>query len=468
VFLFLFAPNLLREGMFVDGLWYASIGNNLANDIGSFWKPMFTATIFKDFYEQPPLSLGIQSLFFKVFGDSFWTERLYCFVIFLCTIFLIIKIWFLLFNNHKEYKKLFYFPLLIWMVNFEVFFAYPNNLIECTLTVFLLIAIYYLLKSIVFNNWKSHTYIFVSSLFIFAGFLTKGLVSLFPLCFFILYGMIYRNNLLKNISKTFILIASFLCCLFVLFLFDTPSSFLINYLETQVLEALNGNRIENMRDSRFYIIKSLFKGIPISLGIPVILVVITYFSKKQKTVLATSSKNMIVFFLLLGISASAPIMVSLKQAGYYLIPSIPFFSIAIAIWATPSLLYVREKVKTNKKAYSIYSFCILFLFMLSLFLALKNIGTIDKRDFESITDMKEISKYVPNNSTLSLKSDCFEHSLHGIFQRYHFISLDTTLTNRKYLLIKKNIDTIPIKNYTKSGIITRRFNLYLKTNPLLK
>ncbi len=454
--------------MFVDGVWYATIANNLANDIGSFWIPSFTNTIFKDFYEHPPLGLGLQSLFFNVLGDAFWVERMYCFVVFTITLLLIVKIWILIFNDNNTYRKHYYFPVLLWMTNFQVFFAYPNNVLECTLTIFILFAVYYSLKSLYSKNWKSNIYILVSGIFIFAGFLTKGLVSLFPLGFFILYTLINNNNLLKNVSASLILFISFLCCLSILFLFDAPTSFLENYFESQVLEALNGNRIENMRDSRFYIIKSLFKGIPISLGIPVFIIGINYFLNKKKNAPTSSYKKVSVFFLLLGLSGSLPIMISLKQAGYYLIPSIPFFSIAIAIWATPALLFIEQKVKTNKKIRTIYSFCILFLLTLSIFLALKNIGTIDKRDFETITDVKEISKEVPDYSVISLKSDCFEHSLHGFFQRYSYISLDTLPTYRKYLLIKKSIDTLATKNYKKLNINTLKFNLYIKTNPLLK
>jgi len=202
IFFFLYAPNLLREGMFVDGIWYAAIGNNLANGIGTFWQPSFTNTIHKSFYEHPPLAFGIQSLFFKTFGNSFWVERFYCFIVFLITILLIIKIWFLLYED-KKYRKLYYFPLAIWMLNFQVFFAYPNNILECTLTIFTLSAILFLLKSLKHSNWKYYYFIIIASLFIYAGFLTKGLVALFPLSFFILHQIISKKNISENIYSLY-------------------------------------------------------------------------------------------------------------------------------------------------------------------------------------------------------------------------------------------------------------------------
>ena len=40
--------NLLTRGMFMDGLIYTSVADNMANGIGSFWHPTYTATQFPD------------------------------------------------------------------------------------------------------------------------------------------------------------------------------------------------------------------------------------------------------------------------------------------------------------------------------------------------------------------------------------------------------------------------------------
>jgi hypothetical protein len=66
----LMLPNFLRQGMFVDGLMYATISNNLAQGIGSFWSPQLSQTVFPAFHEHPPLVFGIESIFFRVLGDA--------------------------------------------------------------------------------------------------------------------------------------------------------------------------------------------------------------------------------------------------------------------------------------------------------------------------------------------------------------------------------------------------------------
>ena len=49
--------NLLTRGMFMDGLIYTSVASNMAEGVGSFWHPVYTATQFPDFYEHPPLMM---------------------------------------------------------------------------------------------------------------------------------------------------------------------------------------------------------------------------------------------------------------------------------------------------------------------------------------------------------------------------------------------------------------------------
>ena len=65
-----FMPILIQKGMFVDGLWYATIANNLSNGLGTFWQPMLTETMAPEFYSHPPLVFWLQSLFFDVFTST--------------------------------------------------------------------------------------------------------------------------------------------------------------------------------------------------------------------------------------------------------------------------------------------------------------------------------------------------------------------------------------------------------------
>jgi len=65
----LFLPTLFMDGMFMDATQYTAVGKNLAEGLGSFWKPYFTNNFYYEttdflFNEQPPLGFGIYAVFF--------------------------------------------------------------------------------------------------------------------------------------------------------------------------------------------------------------------------------------------------------------------------------------------------------------------------------------------------------------------------------------------------------------------
>ena len=92
-FLLILSPQLFSEGMFMDGIYYATIARNMAEGIGTFWDPTFTQTLGEHFYDHPPLAFGLQSLFFSAFGDYFWVERLYSLLCYLFTAILMLYTW---------------------------------------------------------------------------------------------------------------------------------------------------------------------------------------------------------------------------------------------------------------------------------------------------------------------------------------------------------------------------------------
>ena len=56
--------------MFMDGVLYATMAKNLANGIGTFWQSHMSEIIFPAFINHPPLAIGLESIFFRILGDS--------------------------------------------------------------------------------------------------------------------------------------------------------------------------------------------------------------------------------------------------------------------------------------------------------------------------------------------------------------------------------------------------------------
>ena len=111
LFLGVSAPALFSDGMFMDGLLYATVAKNLANGIGSFWYLHLSETLYPVFHEHPPLAIGIQSILFRILGDSIYIERFYSLFTFLITGLIIYLIWNLVTENKK--KEIAWLPLSI-------------------------------------------------------------------------------------------------------------------------------------------------------------------------------------------------------------------------------------------------------------------------------------------------------------------------------------------------------------------
>src|SRR5687767_2862819 len=121
-------PVLFMDGMFVDGVYYAAVSRNYAEGYGTFWNPYFSATV-GEMHEQPPLMFALQGLFFKIFGSTLYTERIYCAITALACSAVLLRSWKLLTGT----STVNWLPLLLWSVMPVTFYAFTTNLEECTM-----------------------------------------------------------------------------------------------------------------------------------------------------------------------------------------------------------------------------------------------------------------------------------------------------------------------------------------------
>lgn len=236
-FLLFYMPDLLRDGMFVDGLLYATLANNLAHGIGTFWSPQVFSGA-PGFYGHPPLVFGIQSVFFRVLGDGMWVERLYCFLTTVVTACLIISIWRYIFKG-TAYRSLSWFPLFLWLIHEDVFISFRNNLLECTMGIFILAAVRLwlpVLQEEKISYLENLSRLATGGLLIGMAFLSKGPPGLFPLVFFLLAWMTFKNYSLKKAAacSAFMWLAFSLFLAFVL-LPENARQSLSQYWQTQIL-----------------------------------------------------------------------------------------------------------------------------------------------------------------------------------------------------------------------------------------
>jgi len=445
--------DIFSNGMFLDGLIYSTVSRNMADGLGTFWNPHFTSTLLSDFHEHPPLAFGIQSIFFTILGESRYVDKLYSVITVVISGYVILKIW-----KTLGYKNG-WFPMLIWLVTPTVFWASYNNLLENTLTIFTSLSILFYLKNIV---RKKLFYLVMSGVMLSLGFLTKGFVAFFPWTFpFFLWLFLKEKSFGRMVadSATIIFFTVFPLILLIL-LFPVTGISLHKYIDNQVISSIKNIVTVN---SRFYILKRLVNELAPACGLSVLIIVIGQL-RKSKIVIEKKIRNEAMVFAALGLTGVLPIMISMKQSGFYILPTYPFFSIAAGIVMYPYLSSVMIKIDYESKGFLFLKWVGYGLFTLGIIMSIL-FSDHFSRDKNLIKDTYAISDSIPMGTTININPDIFEEwSLHGYFARFKNISLDPDLNNqRAYLLIKGEEYSDTLKSgYRLVKLNTLDYQLYEK------
>lgn len=428
IFLIIASPNLLSDGMFMDGLIYSTVAHNLSNGIGSFWNPHFTATCMTDFRGQPPLAFGIQSIFFTLFGESRFIDKLYSIITFVLVGYIILKIWAILKFKHG------WIPLLFWLITPLVIWACSNNLLENTLSVFTSLSILFYLKS---QISKKYIFIFLSGFMLSLGFLTKGFVAFFPWTFPFLLWLLLRQMSFRKMTADCIgvFISTMAPLILLVILFPNAELRLLKYIDTQVIHS-----IKNVTtiDSRFFIIERLLSELIPAFGLFVLFLIWGWRKKLSINSMIGNTKLALVF-ILLGLTGVLPIMISMKQSGFYILATFPFFAIGTGLLINPLIDSLFNNINYQSKGFLFFkwaSYSILFIGIILSFYFSNHIG----REENKIKDTYKILSVLPEGSIINIYPNMWqEWTLHGYFGRYKNVSLDPDKNNkREYLLIRKD------------------------------
>jgi 4-amino-4-deoxy-L-arabinose transferase-like glycosyltransferase len=450
VFLIIISPSLLTQGMFMDGSIYATVANNMAHGVGSFWKPYFTSTCNPEFYGHPPLAMGIQSVFFKIFGDAFWVEKLYSFSTWLLVCIGLVKIW-----RHFQLSSA-WLPVLMLLTVSRIIWASTNNGLENTLAVFVVFSVYFYLKA---SSGRFLYWVF-SGLFIAFGFLTKGPFGLF------LWGMPFVYELMINRKKiVFALFASLKLVFFSLFplciiYFSSEAAYynLIQYIDLQLVGSFGNDQTVS---TRFFIVKYFLS----EMILPVILLLVVLFFGKKEIARPDIFKERIRVasaFFIIGLFGVLPIMVSMKQSGFYILPTFPIFSLSFAILIERPLNVWIEKFTKQKRNFKTFFAISTITLLLGIVLNVRAFGTFG-RDEDKIADMHTINRYLNGQKKVGVSYKVWnDWGFQAYFQRYHHVALDAVnLGEHHFFLLEagENPETFPIE-IKRITPMTIRYHLY--------
>lgn len=432
LFLALVSGSLTTTGMFMDGLIYSNVAANMADGIGTFWHPTYTATHHPDFYQHPPLALGLLALFYKVLGTHIWVTKLYMVLTMLLCAWLTVKLWVRLGGRREDG----WMPLLLWTLMPTVTHFANHCLLENTMVLFVLGAILLLLRT-----KRNALNGMLAGLLLVAAFLTKGFTGLFPLVLPLLLWLFDRKNLsFKAMLVQSVCIVMGLLLPLVVIALAVPEArdYFSNYMLHQVMAGWSQGEVH-----RWQILVYFLRSTAIAIGL-VLLVAIVNKGVGQKP-----SREQWAMWALVA-CAVLPMMVSTRQREFYLLTAMPMVAVLLA-------LLIEEPVARWLKPSRVLAYVALALLLGAVVLNIVRFGG-EGRDVQLQRDLEVIAPQLERGEIVTVPTPLyFDYKLQGYYYRECRVSLDDQHRHRHLLT---TTDNSPDSAYREVSLPTEQYHLY--------
>lgn len=434
--------NLLTRGMFMDGLIYTSVASNMAEGVGSFWHPTYTATQFPEFYEHPPLMMWLLSLWFRLFGTSMMAAKAYSVAVLLLTAALMVAVW-----KRLGFKvSLGWLPLLMLTLIPDVALAAHNNYLESTMTLFVLTSVWLVLRG------KGVGWHLLAGLMFAAAFLVKGPTGLFPLALpALLWLFDERKGFGQAAGGTLAMFAGFAVPMAVLwFCVPDAAEFLGKYIDNQVI---GGSQLSIT--SRTYVVTTLFSHTAVVLFIALAAVLFGVLKKSAPWRPTRDSWRRFGLMFALALCGTLPMMVSTKQRAFYLLTVFPFVAVAVAALLEPLARHYEKQLQ--RPAMTVATVVVLVAAVVLNALHWQKPG----RDKVMIADMDVIAPALQEGEMVSISAElAANNSLYGYYYFYHHVTLDPNQQHAHLISLEVNL---PDDIYHEVSLPTVEYRLYERT-----
>ena len=440
--------NQLTRGMFMDGLIYTSVADNMAHGIGSFWHPVYTATQFPDFYEHPPLMMWLLSLWFRLFGTGMMAAKAYSVAVLLLTAALMVGVW-----KQMGFKTgLGWLPMLLLTLIPDVALAAHNNYLESTMTVFVLAAVWLVLRGTTTHHSSFIIHHLLAGLMLALAALTKGPTGLFPLALPLLLWLFGERKGFGHVAGgTLAMVAGLVVPLALLWLcVPDAQEFLRKYFDNQVI---GGSQVQVT--SRTYIVTTLFSHTAVVLLIAVAAALFGILDKKAPWRPTRDSWRRFGLLFALALCGTLPMMVSTKQRAFYLLTVFPFVALAVAALIEPLVRHLERRAESGewRTVLSVATMAVLLAAVVANALHYGKPG----RDKVLIADMDVIAPALQKGETVAITPDlASDNSLHGYWYFYHHVNLDANARHRHLLTTTPLTDSA----YRELPLPTAEYKLY--------
>lgn len=450
----LLLPSLFMNGMFMDGVLYASVSKNYAQGYGTFWEQFYSVTTHSPFHEQPPLMFFLQGIFFKILGYSMYTERVYSLVAALICSWLIYRCWKIIYPQPETG----WLPVLFWFTMPFTFFAFINNLEECTMSVFVLAAMVHILHALHLKKNATFHLLVAGGMILLAG-LTKGFQGMFLLAAPFLWWTCFRKTGFFTMLQLNLVILV-IPVLFVCYAWITPVVYnsMQAYFSSRIQSTFSHQN--DTTASHFHILYELLLN-----SIPLIIMMAAIIAGTLRTnkIFAgwRRQKKMILFFLLVAASGILPLMVTLEQRAFYFVAALPFIAIASALFITPGMEFIVDKLKVYRKIPAFISTTGIIILSGSLIATVFLAGK-PKKDADKIHDLSLIAAQTGERKILlTSKKVGRDWGFNSYAMRNHGLSMTEIETLAGKWLVLEKTDTVP-DGYQPVSLPTKRYLLLEK------
>lgn len=331
----------ISSHMFLDGVTYACVARNLAEGVGSFWRPSYTA-LFTPFREHPPLAMWLQSLGFRLVGDLPYLEFYWGCALGLVTLLVFQRLCgemarSLGLDKHTARRLRWWGPLVLCMSPLY-YWCFVNNMLEGPLALFVLAALFFGLRAVGSDTHRTRWILAVGSgAMLLAAVLTKGVAALFPLAIPVAAPLLGdRTSRKRLLSVSSVAAGTMIGGLLLLVAAGgtAASEFVDFYIGSQVMGSMAG--VKEVAPDRWYIVRALAVELLVLAALPAALLLIW----RARPLPEDGSRSALLRgarrCALIGLSATVPFLLFPKQMRWYIMPGLPFFATALAMLSLPA------------------------------------------------------------------------------------------------------------------------------------
>ncbi len=485
-FLLFISGNFLSEGLSHVGMDNAVVAQRMSEGFEDFWLPSLSAPGNPDRSNYMPLGYWIESVWYRIFGSSsFMAEKIYSVLTYFIIAALMIWIWTLL----GQSRRVGWLPLMCWITIPLVSWSATNNLLESTMTMFVLLSVVFLLKagraSFISQtrlalDKKTGPYrlsrtawVVLAALMMELAFLVKGFAGLFPIFFPFLYWIIVRRErILFPVFSTGVILVIWMVTIFVAILVSPD---IYHHLYNSLHHQLIGGVLHVQTvTSHFYILYVLLLQGFIPLLLTAIICIIRLKSRpfyrylffwrhtKKLTAEQIERSRLGWFFLAVGVSGILPIMLGLKQQDFYIVPTLPFFAIAMACLLYNLIEDWLERI--NKTAKRVLAAMAVILFGSGLLLNINSLNKINSNQV-LLNDMRQILPYLSHGEVISVTDEVMSaDEVAEYFYRYKSVTFDTIDSHEHLLSMYAQPETPSGDSYVKQmSLPTQQYKLFERT-----